>query len=133
MDLAREHTEGMSEEVLSRGPSHSEMEVEKRVVRRVKQAMPDPCEGPHNGKKPDQDRRTEPGYYLISRGRPAFERELDFHVSWKRWLLRSYIRAAVPRYLGTIAIVTPMILALPLLLARGGGMTVKGLLLLRFA
>ena len=42
------------------------------------------------------ERQAEPGYYLISRGRPAFERELGFHVSWKRWLLRLYVRAAVP-------------------------------------
>src|SRR5216683_3241715 len=130
MDFATRDKYRHAIEDLSRGSSHSEMEIAKRVVRRVKQAIPDPCEGPHNGKKPDQDRRTEPGYYLISRGRPAFEGELGFHVSWKRWLLRSYIRAAVPGYLGTIAIVTAMILALPLLLARGGGMTVKGLLLL---
>ncbi|HVS88329.1 MAG TPA: glucoamylase family protein [Candidatus Acidoferrum sp.] len=130
MDFATRDNYRHAIEDLSRGSSHSEMEVAKRVVQRVKQAIPDPCEGPHSGKKPDQDRRTEPGYYLISRGRPAFERELGFHVSWKRWLLRSYIRAAVPGYLGTIAIVTAMILALPLLLARGGGMTVKGLLLL---
>jgi cyclic beta-1,2-glucan synthetase len=130
MDFATRDNYRHAIEDLSRGSSHSEMEVAKRVVRRVKQAIPDPCEGPHNGKKPDQGRRTEPGYYLISRGRPAFERELGFHVSWKRWLLRSYIRAAVPGYLGTIAIVTAMILALPLLIARGGGMTVKGLLLL---
>src|SRR5713101_2315713 len=114
MDFATRDNYRHAIEDLSRGSSHSEMEVAKRVVRRVKQAIPDPCEGPHNGKKPDQDRRTEPGYYLISRGRPAFERELGFHVSWKRWLLRSYIRAAVPGYLGTIAIVTAMILALPL-------------------
>src|SRR6266566_2360973 len=130
MDFATRDKYRHAIEDLSRGSSHSEMEVAKRVARRVKQAIPDPCEGPHNGKKPDQDRRTEPGYYLISRGRPAFERELGFHVSWKRWLLRLYIRAAVPGYLATIAIVTAMILALPLLLASGGGMTVKGLLLL---
>ncbi len=117
-------------EDLSRGSSHSELEVAKRLVRHVQQAIPDPREASHNGDEPSQDRRTEPGYYLISRGRPAFERELGFHVSWNCWLLRLYLKAAVPGYLGTIAIVTAIILALPLLHARGVGMTVKGLLLL---
>ncbi len=86
----------------------------------------------HDGDKSNQDRYTEPGYYLISRGRPAFEKELGFRVSGKHRLLRLYIRAAIPGYLGTIAIVTAMILALPLLRSRESGMTVQGLLLLGF-
>ena len=67
---------------------------------------------------------------MISRGRPAFERELGFRLSWKRWLLRFYIRTAVPGYLATMAVVTAVLLALPLLRVREGGMTTAGLLLL---
>ena len=119
-------------EDLARGSSYSEMDIAKRVVRRVQESIPDPGDGPHNGHPQNQDRQTEPGYYLISRGRPCFERELGFRVSWKRRLLRLYIRTAITGYLGTIAIVTAMILAVPLLHAGQGGMTVKGLLLLGF-
>jgi cyclic beta-1,2-glucan synthetase len=117
-------------ETLSRGSSHSEIEVARHVVRRVKQGMCDPSDGPRNADKLSEERHAEPGYHLISRGRPAFERELGFHVSWKRWLLRLYVRTAVPGYLATIAVVTAMILALPLLRVREGGMTAGGLLLL---
>ena len=117
-------------EDLSRGSSYSESEVARQVVRRVKQRIYDASEDPRNADKLSGERQTEPGYHLISRGRPAFERELDFHVSWKRWLLRLYVRTAVPGYLGTIAIVTALILALPLLRVREGGMTVGGLFLL---
>ena len=117
-------------ENLSRGSSHSEIEVARHVVRRVKQGICDPSEDPRNAGKLNGERQTEPGYHLISRGRPAFERALGFHVSWKRWLLRLYVRTAVPGYLGTIAIVTALILALPLLRVREGGMTAGGLLLL---
>jgi cyclic beta-1,2-glucan synthetase len=117
-------------EHLARGSNHSELEVARRVVRRVKQAASGTPDGPHNGDKSNQDRQTEPGYYLISRGRPAFERELGFRVSGKRRLLRLYIRAAIPGYLGTIAIVTAMILALPLLHSHESGISVAGLLLL---
>ncbi len=86
--------------------------------------------GPRDGTQPHQDRYTEPGYYLISEGRPAFERELGYRVSWKHWLLRLYVRAAVPGYLGTIAVATTMILALPLLYAgeTGGAATILVLL-----
>ena len=117
-------------EDLARGSNHSELEVARRVVRRVKQAASGTSDGAHDGDKSNQDRYTEPGYYLISRGRPAFEQELSFRVSGKHRLLRLYIRAAVPGYLSTIAILTALILALPLLQSRESGMTVQGLLLL---
>jgi cyclic beta-1,2-glucan synthetase len=130
MDFATRDDYRHAIEDLSRGSTHSEIEVAKRVVRNVTQAIPDPNEAPDNGSQPSQDVRTEPGYYLISRGRRAFERELGFHVSWRRWLLRLYLRVAVPGYLGTIAVLTAMILTLPLVHARGEGMTVRDLLLL---
>ena len=119
-------------EDLSRGSNHSEMEVARQVVRRVKQAASGTSDGSHNADRSSQERQTEPGYHLISRGRPAFERELGFHVSWKHRLLRFYVRTAVPGYLATIAVVTAVILALPLLHSRERGMTARGLLLLGF-
>ena len=117
-------------EDLSRGSKHSEIEVARRVVRRVKQRVQDSCEVAENFAKVSAERRAEPGYHLISKGRPAFERELGFHVTWKRWLLRFYVRTAVPGYLATIAFVTALILTLPLWYAREGGITSGGLLLL---
>ncbi|MGB6846109.1 MAG: glucoamylase family protein [Candidatus Acidiferrales bacterium] len=129
MDFATRDDYRHAIEDLSRGSSYSEIEVAKRLVRRVKQAIPGARED-SSGDKPNRDRRTEPGYYLISRGRLAFERELGFHLTWKRWLLRLYIQGAVPGYLGTIAIVAAMILALPLRHAYEAGMTVRALWLM---
>src|SRR5712692_4234193 len=126
MDFATRDRYRHAIEDLSRGSGYSEIEVANRAVRRAKRTRVEP----RDGAQPDQDRQTEPGYYLISRGRLAFERELGFRVSWKRWLLRLYVRAAVPGYLGTIAVVTAMILALPLLHASEAGVTAKGLVLL---
>ena len=117
-------------EDLSSGSSHSEIEVAKRVVRRVKQRVHDSSEVPGNSTKICAERQAEPGYHLISRGRPSFERELGFHVTWKRWLLRFYVRTAVPGYLATIAFVTALILTLPLWYAREDGIAPGGLLLL---
>src|SRR5579862_8254183 len=96
-------------EDLSRGSKYTEIEVADRAVHRAKRARAEKTDG-----QPPDDRRADPGYYLISRGRWEFERELDFHIPWRRWLLRLYVRAAVPGYLGTIAILTAIILAFPL-------------------
>src|ERR1700722_8794982 len=96
-------------EDLSRGSKYTEIEVADRAVHRAKRARAEKTDG-----QPADDRRADPGYYLISRGRWEFERELDFHIPWRRWLLRLYVRAAVPGYLGTIAILTAIILAFPL-------------------
>ncbi len=83
-------------ENLARGSSHSEIEVAKRVVRRVQAGkLRSAANGRPISDKVSAERIAEPGYHLISRGRPAFERELGFHVSWKRWLLRFYVRTAV--------------------------------------
>jgi cyclic beta-1,2-glucan synthetase len=104
-------------EDLSRGSAHSETEIAEMVVARVRQAR----SASRNGSDPDDDLRTDPGHYLISRGRFAFEREVGFSPSLRRRLLRLYVRAAVPGYLGTIAIITAAILALPLLHDRAAG------------
>jgi len=117
-------------ESLSRGSKHSEIEVARRVVRRVQESAQDSGSAPENSDKVSAARRAEPGYHLISRGRPAFERELGFHLPWKRWLLRFYVRNAVPGYLATIAVITALILAWPLLYARDGGATSREVLLL---
>ena len=119
-------------ENLARGSKHPEIEVARRVVRRVKRSLQDSSQVPGNFDQVSAEREAEPGYHLISRGRPAFERELGYHVSWKRWLLRFYMSTAVSSYLATIAVVTALILAWPLLYSREGGTTPRGLLLLGF-
>jgi cyclic beta-1,2-glucan synthetase len=126
MDFATRDSYRHAIEDLSRGSGSSEIEVAKRAVQRAKRARAEP----RDAAQAHQDRQTEPGYYLISRGRLAFERELGYRVSWKRWLLRLYVRAATPGYLGTIAVLTAMILALPLLHASEAGVTARGLVLL---
>src|SRR5580700_8810358 len=113
-------------EDLSRGSSHSEIEVAQRAVQRAKHARAEL----HSDGHPPDERKADPGYYLISRGRLDFERELGFHVAWRRGVLRLYVRHAVPGYLGTIAVMTALILALPLAHARESGLSTPILALL---
>ena len=74
-------------------------------------------------------RRRDPGFYLISEGRAAFERSLHAHVPLAGRLRRAYVRAATVGYLGTIALATALIVAVPLLLSGYGGGPGAGLLL----
>ncbi|MGH7592847.1 MAG: glucoamylase family protein, partial [Gemmatimonadales bacterium] len=67
------------------------------------------------------DRRGDPGYYLIGDGRRAFERTIDFRPRFGERVLRAYLRGATPGYLGTILVVSAAILAIPLWLAAGSG------------
>ncbi len=108
MDFATRDAYRHAIEDLSLGSGHSEIEVAERAVSFAKRAAA-------VWKSDSQDgRRSDPGYYLISHGRDNFERDIGFKVSWRRRILRLYVRAAVPGYLGTIAALTAVILALPL-------------------
>ncbi len=127
MDFTTRDSYRHAVEDLSRGSRQSEVEVAKRAVERARRAR---MEQSNNGQRQvEADRLGDPGYYLLSQGRVAFEREVGFRVPWRRRLLRLYVRAAVPGYLGTIAILTAIILAFPLMRAREFGVA-RGLLIL---
>ncbi len=74
-------------------------------------------------------RRRDPGYYLISDGHAALERALDVRVPLAGRVRRAYIRSATSGYLGTLALVTLLLVAVPLLLSGDGGAADAGILL----
>ena len=114
MDFATRDYYRHAIEDLSRGSSHSGNR--GRAARRAtRQTFARRTSG--DGHPPDE-RKADPGYYLISHGRLDFERELGFRVAWRRGVLRLYVRAAVPGYLGTIALMTALILGAALAHAR---------------
>ena len=114
-------------EDLARGSQHSETEIARKAVERARRAA---AEGTnHSPHSAEADRRTDPGFYLISQGRRAFERELGFHVKWRRQLLRLYVRRAVVGYLGSIATLTAIVLAFPLIRAQQLGVSTGFLVL----
>ena len=126
MDFATRDYYRHAIEDLSRGSAYTEIEVTKRALQRAKRART----GPRNDEQSPENRQSDPGYYLIAQGRRDFEDELGFHVPWRRRLLRLYVRAAEPGYLGTIVVLTAIILALPLMHAREMGLSAKYLALL---
>jgi len=126
MDFATRDAYRHAIEDLSRGSDHKEIEIAEHVVHRIRRARTKPL----GDGQPREDRSTDPGYYLISAGRIAFEHELGFRVPWKTKLLRLYMRSAAASYLGTIALGTALLVALPLLHERTAGVAVWGLWLL---
>src|ERR1700720_2114257 len=126
MDFATRDHYRRAVEDLSRGSDHTEIEVAERAVRRAKRSRVDTQSNGH----PHEDRQSDPGYYLISTGRRQFERELGFRLPWRRKLLRMYVAAAVPGYLGTIAVLTAIVLALPLARSQELGVSTPLLFLL---
>ncbi len=126
MDFVTRDTYRHAIEDLSRGTGFSEIDVTTRVIDRARLAGVEL----HASEQPERDRHTDPGYYLISQGRRAFERELGYRVSWKRRLLRWYVRASVPGYLGSLTVGTAIVLAIPLWYACKNGVNLAGLMLL---
>ncbi len=70
----------------------------------------------------DRARVLDPGYWLVSDGRPAFERALHARVPLADRMRRAYA-AGTSAYLGTLALATALLLAVPIVLAAGAGAT----------
>ncbi len=98
-------------EQLARYSRHSEIDVARRAVARAKAAATDT----------PTDRQRDPGYYLVAGGRALLEQEIDFRAGLKRRLLRAYVAGGTVGYLGTIAVLSALLVAPPLLLAGFAG------------
>jgi cyclic beta-1,2-glucan synthetase len=106
-------------ENLARDARLPEIEVAQRAVKRAAEAA-----------ATGAGRPADSGYDLISSGRTAFEHDLGARLKPERWLLRTLVRFATPGYLGAIAAVTGLILAVPLILQSHGPVGVRSLALL---
>jgi cyclic beta-1,2-glucan synthetase len=107
-------------EELARGTALTEIDIAQRAMQKAQAA------GDSKENCPEQD----PGYYLLSKGRRAFEKEVSFHVPLRLWLDRAAASTGMRGYLITIALVSGFILALPLLGVAKAGATGHDLFLL---
>jgi len=110
-------------EELARGSCLTEIEVAQKAA-----AMADAEPSAIDLEPSLAARRRDPGYYLVSDGRFAFERALHVRVPLGSRLRRIYVRAGTSGYLGTLALVTALMLAIPLLLSWHGGAAGAGIL-----
>src|SRR5450830_1880490 len=122
MDFATRDRYRHAVEDLARGSGLTEVEVARRAAEMAAAApSADDTEPSLTA------RRRDPGYYLVSDGRIAFELALHVRVPLAGRLRRAYVRAGVRGYLGTITLATALILAVPLLLSAAGGAAGAGI------
>ncbi|MBW3661191.1 MAG: DUF3131 domain-containing protein, partial [Gemmatimonadetes bacterium] len=101
MDFATRDLYRHAVEELARGSSLPETEVARRVVERAG-AEADATPGTAAG---------HVGHHLVRGGRRQTERELGYRVPVGAWLRGAFVSAATPGYLGTIALVTALLMA----------------------
>jgi len=124
MDFATRDRYRHAVEELARGSALTEVEVARRAA-----AVADTAPSANDVDPSLAARHRDPGYYLVSDGRPAFERALHVRVPLAGRLRRAYVRDATSRYLGTVTLIAALILAVPLLLSGDGGAAGVGILL----
>jgi cyclic beta-1,2-glucan synthetase len=111
--LTRDRYRHAIEELAKRSPV-SEVEVARRAIAEVRIAR-------------DQDtgdqRLLEPGYYLIGAGRYEFEAKLGYRPPFKQRLLRSYVSHAGLAYVGSLGLLTLLLMSLLLTAAIGAGLS----------
>ncbi|MDT8436460.1 MAG: glucoamylase family protein [Gemmatimonadota bacterium] len=128
MDFATRDTYRNRVEMLSRRSRHTELEVARSAVRMAREAHQEPEEAAWLS-VPERP-REDPGYYLLSHGSRAFERHLECRVPWRSRISRAFRANAMLGYLGSIAVLTALILAPPLILAGQDGASIPILALL---
>ncbi|MGD0144404.1 MAG: glycosyl transferase, partial [Rhizomicrobium sp.] len=114
-------------EDLAANSGHEETEIARRVVMAANRAR-----NTEAGKTPGSERESDPGYYLIAKGRRALEKDLGSRVPLRTRLFRINSRIGVTSYVGMTAVVTASVLALALAAVAPTGIGGLVLLLLAF-
>ena len=110
MDFATRNRYRDAVEGLAKDSRLSEEEIARRAVARAAAS----------GEGPD-DARADPGFYLISRGRPDFEQEIGYRPSLSHRFRRAWVRWANPGYPATVGLLSIALVAVPLLCSQKVG------------
>ncbi len=102
--LTRDRYRHAIEDLARRSPL-SEVEIARRVIDKVNRI---------SEYSTTDAKRQDPGYYLIGAGRYLFEKEVGYRPSFKQQLLRGYIAHAGLAYMGSLGLLTVLLLSLPL-------------------
>jgi cyclic beta-1,2-glucan synthetase len=107
-------------EQLARGSASTELEVAERALD-ASQRAPAAVSAVD---ATEAQRVGDPGYHLIGKGRPAFERTIQFRANSRLRINRFGIRLGIGGYVGSILAVTALLLALTLWALASGGLRV---------
>jgi cyclic beta-1,2-glucan synthetase len=108
MDFATRDRYRHAIEKLARGSRKSEVEVAQAALAAAGNAPPP---SPQTGNGAHARREHDPGYYLIAEGRRGLEEKIGYRAPIREWTARADADAGIAGYLGTIAIVTAVIIA----------------------
>lgn len=120
-------------EQLARGSQYSEVEIAKRVIQSTQDGLS--LRGGNNAVSLDDTdqiesrRLSDPGFYLIDKGRPDLEKSLNYKPTVSLRIQRFHMRIGVGGYIASIAIVALGFLALPLLFPAISSLSTSGWLL----
>ena len=89
-------------EKLARGSAHSELEIARSVITKVRTAE----------KNNSPSRERDPGYYLIAKGRTALEDELGYRPSARDAIRRTISRGGMGLYLSVFVAITAALIFL---------------------
>ncbi|UCG76196.1 MAG: glycosyl transferase, partial [Gemmatimonadota bacterium] len=142
MDFATRNEYRTQIELLSRRSRLSEIEVAREAIVLAQNAAREDGQ-PKTGQTERQEgepalpgvparAEEDPGYYLISSGRRAFERRLGFRVPLRIRLRRAIRAFATAGYLGGIAVLTALLLSIPLFFTWSAGAGSWSLIVLGF-
>ena len=109
MDFATRDRYRHAIEKIALGSGHTEIEVAQSAIDLAKGAVSGQPDGV------TARREHHPGYFLIAEGRHALEAKLGFRAPVRDWIARSNKAAGIKGYVGTIAVVTAVIVACGLL------------------
>jgi cyclic beta-1,2-glucan synthetase len=102
-------------EQLSRGSGLEEARVAERAIAAANRARENLADETHSL------RECDPGYYLVAKGRPSFELDLGCPVPIRTRILRLHSKLGVMSYIGMIAVMTAIVLALALFVTHRDG------------
>ena len=104
-------------EELARGSKLSELEIAQAALAAANDRE---LQRPEEGDDPDR-RKRDPGYHLIAGGRRAFEATVGFRAPVRSWPGRFSATIGIGGYIGVVAVVAAIVLALPLVALAGAG------------
>jgi len=113
MDFATRNLYRSAIEELARGSKRPELE--------IAQAALAAATGTERERDP-ASRSRDPGYHLIAGGRRAFEAAIGYRAPVRRWPGRLSAAIGVGGYIGAVAAVAAIVLALPLFALAGAGL-----------
>lgn len=102
-------------EELAKGSRHSEIDIAKKLITIIDEYQ-------NHRNHIIEERKTDPGYYLISHGRRTLERKLEFKPSLHRRLKDFYTTHAKIAYSSSISVLTYSVLAFPFMAGLQSGL-----------